>query len=253
MINKSFTLICVAVLAVGYSFGQVCVPDAQYTKSGVHPDSATGFDTAYVGIAYTQLVTIVVPNDTTISQFLPPIKWDSTSLASVTGLPASMSYACWNFSAKPDRCSWKGNSKGCAVITGTPVAGDIGVHKLVFNTNNYLGGQSSPNAYPVTYYKLVVIGSTTAVDEDPSIQVLLQNSPNPFADKSEILFTAEDNGTARFKVYNLIGTTVQEYNLPVKKGINKLVLDARDFDSGVYFYSIANGSNTFTRKMIVKK
>ena len=51
----------------------------------------------------------------------------------------------------------------------------------------------------------------------------------------------------------MIGTIVQEYEIKVKKGINKLELDAKDFESGIYFYSIVNGNNVFTRKMIVKK
>ena len=242
-------------LLTTFSFGQACQPDAQYTKTGVHPDSATGFDTAYVGIPYTQLVTIVIPKDTAAFPFpVPPLPWDSTVLESVTGLPGSMSHACWNNSSKPNRCSWKKNSKGCAIITGTPVASEIGTHALVFNTNNYVGGQTSPNAYVIDYYKIVVMPSpTTEVNENSGIQTLLQNNPNPFDERSEILFTAEDNGTAKFKIYNLIGTVIQQYDIKVKKGTNRIELNGKNFDSGVYFYSIMNGSSIFTLKMIVKK
>ena len=250
---KKLLLIPIAVFLIQSSvFGQACQPDPIYTTKGVHPDSATGFDTAYVGIAYTQLVTIIVPKDTTPAFPPIPLTWDSTVLTSVSGLPASMSYACWNNSTNPNRCSWKGNTKGCAIITGTPTSSEVGTHPLTFNTNNYVGGSTSANAYAITYYKIVVV-NTTAVNENYGIQTLLQNNPNPFGDKSEILFTAEDNGTAKFKIYNMIGTTVQEYDIRVKKGTNKLELDGKDFDSGIYFYSIVNGSNVFTRKMVVKK
>ena len=134
---KKLLLIPIAIFILKIaSFGQACTPDPIYTTNGVHPDSATGFDTAYVGIAYTQLVTIIIPKDTT--PIFPPIAltWDSTILVSISGMPASMSYACWNNSTNPNRCSWKGNTKGCAIITGTPTAGEVGTHALLFKTDN---------------------------------------------------------------------------------------------------------------------
>lgn len=255
---KKLLLIPIAVLLLKVSsFGQACTPDPQYTNTsadaGIHPDSATNFDTAYVGIPYTQLVTVVIPPDTqAFPPPFPPVPWDSTVLTSVTGLPASMNYACWNNSSKPNRCAWNGNSIGCAIITGTPTSSEVGTHPLVFNTDNYVGGQTSPNPYTITYYKIVVMNAS-AINDNPKIQSLLQNNPNPFNDKSEIIFTSEDNGIAKFKVYNMIGTVVKEYDIWAKKGINKLEIDAKDYDSGVYFYSLSYGNNAFTRKMIVKK
>jgi len=257
MIKKLLLLSSAVLLFELPSFGQACTPDPQYTntstQNGIHPDTLTDFDTAYAGVPYTQLITIVVPPDTT-PNFPPiPIPWDSTVLVSVTGLPTSLNYACWNNSSKPNRCAWNGNSIGCAIITGTPTTGEIGTHPLVFNTNSYIGGQSSPNSYAITTYKIVVMPSTNAVNENPKIQILTQNNPNPFGDRSEIQFSAEDNGVAQFKVYNLIGTVIKQYEINVKKGINKLELDGKDYDSGIYFYSLSHGNTAFTRKMIVNK
>ena len=86
----------------------------------------------------------------------------------------------------------------------------------------------------------------------------VENSRRTVADclnakPSEIIFTADDNGMAKFKVYNMIGTAIKEYDIWAKKGINKLEIDAKDYDSGVYFYSLSYGNNAFTRKMIIKK
>lgn len=256
---KKLLLIPIAVLLLkSTSFGQACTPDPQYTntstQNGIYPDTLTDFDTAYVGIPYSQLVTIVIPPDTNAIPPFPSIVWDSTRLDSVTGLPASLGYLCWNNDGfgNMNRCKWKGNSIGCAIITGTPTIGEVGTHPLKFYTNNWVGGSSSANPYVITTYKIVVV-NTTAINENPRIQILEQNSPNPFGDKSEIQFSAEDIGVAQFKVYNLIGTVVQQYDIMVKKGLNKVILDAKDFDSGVYFYSVVHGNNAFTRKMIVKK
>jgi hypothetical protein len=255
MVKKLLFLTCLFVLLKSYSFAQACTPDPQYTNTntqrGVHPDTLTNLAAAYVGTPYSATLTIVVPKDTTVP-ILGKINWDSTVLVSVTGLPAGFTSACANSSSKPNLCSWKGNSIGCVIITGNPTAGDIGTHTLLFNTNNYVGGNLTANAYVAKGYKIVVSASA-GVSENPNIQVLQQNSPNPFDDVSEIQFVAEDNGVATFKIYNMIGTVMQEYDIAVKKGINKIELSAKDLDSGIYFYCLAHGTNAFTRKMIVKK
>lgn len=239
-----------------FSFGQACTPDPQYTNTntqrGIYPDTITNFAAACVGTPYSQLVTIVIPADTNSG---PPLfitfTWDSTVMASVTGLPASLSYACWNNSSKPNLCTWNGNSIGCAIITGTPATADIGTHNLVFNTNNYLRGYGNKTA-AVTGYKIVV-SVCTGVDENPNVQELIQNNPNPFSDKTEIYFTAEENGTAEFKIFDMLGTQVYHSSVKAKSGLNKIEVNAKDFNSGIYFYSIAHGNNAFTRKMVVNK
>lgn len=255
MVKKLLFLVSFFLLLKSHSFSQNCTPDPQYTNTstqkGTHPDTIVNFGPAYTGTPYSQTLTIVIPPDTTIPIF-GAIIWDSTVLASVSGLPSGFTYACSNTSAKPNLCSWRGNSIGCLIITGTPSAGDIGTYPLQFVINNYLGGSPNPNPFTVRGYKIVV-SAATGINEKLNIQVVQQNNPNPFSDKSEILFTAEDNGTAQFKIYNLLGNAVEEYDISVKKGTNKLILDAKDFGSGIYFYSIVNGNNVFTRKMIVQK
>lgn len=255
MIKKLLILTSFFLLQKEYSFAQVCTPDPQYTNTstdkGTHPDTIVNFVTGYAGTPYAQTVTIVVPPDTTVP-FLGAITWDSTVLTGVTGLPPGFTYACSNSSAKPNLCSWKGNSIGCAIITGNPTASDVGTYPLQFMTSNYLGGSTTANPYTAKGYK-IIIQAAASVNENPNIQIIQQNTPNPFDDRSEIVFTSEGFGTAHFKVYNMIGNVVKEYEIAVKKGINKLMLDAQDFDSGVYFYALVSGNNAFTRKMIVKK
>lgn len=256
---KTLLSFCLIAATFIQAFGQACTPDPQFTnpasQAGIYPDSVTNFDTAYVGVPYTQLITIVIPPDTqAFPPPFPPIAWDSTRLDSVSGLPASLSLACWNNNGfgSAAACMWKGNSIGCAIINGTPTAGDVGVHSLKFYTNNFVGGQTAGNPYVITYYKIVVL-SAGGIDDNPDIQVVMQNIPNPFNDKTEIQFMANDFGIAHFKIFNLVGTLVKEYKINVKRGLNKLELNASDYESGIYFYSLSHGSNTFTRKMIVKR
>lgn len=237
------------------SFGQACTPDPQYTNTntqrGVHPDTITNLATAYVGVSYAQTITIVVPPDTAVP-ILGKIVWDSTVLVNVSGLPTGFTYACSNTSSKPNRCSWKGNSIGCLIITGTALSADTGTHPLLFSTNNYVGGNATPTPYTAKGYKIVV-KSASGVNENTNIRFLQQNNPNPFSDVSEIQFFATNNDIVHFKIYNILGETIQEFNVNAKKGMNKLTVDAKDFNSGIYFYSFTQGTDLITRKMIVEK
>jgi len=253
---KKLLLLSIAVFVLKtFSFGQACSPAPTYTNTntqrGIWPDTLVNFAPAYVGTPYSQLVTIVIPHDTTSG---PPLNihfnWDSTVMVSVSGLPTSLTYACWNNNAaRPNNCTWNGNSIGCALITGTPVT--AGTYPLLFSTNNYIHTAGNQPA-TVKGYKIIV-NAAQGVNENPDVTVLLQNNPNPFNDKTEISFSTENNGTAQLKIYNLMGSMVQQLDVKVKKGMNKIELDAKNFDAGVYFYSVINGSDAFTRKMIVNK
>jgi hypothetical protein len=110
--------------------------------------------------------------------------------------------------------------------------------------------QDTLGQYIVVYSN---IPSTTSVNEVPNIQTLLQNNPNPFSDKTEILFNAEEIGSAEFKIYNMIGKVVYKSSLKVERGTNKIEVNAKEFESGIYFYSIVYGGNVLTRKMVVSK
>ena len=116
------------------SFGQqACTPDPTYsvttTLKGIHPDTLVNLAQAYVGVPYSQTLTLVIPKDTVN---ILTFKWDSTVAKSFTGMPASLSYACWNqngIPAKAANCSWKGNSIGCVIITGTPLLSEVGTRR----------------------------------------------------------------------------------------------------------------------------
>jgi Secretion system C-terminal sorting domain len=252
--KKILSFLSCFFLLLSYSFAQVCTPDPQYnnpnTQRGVHPDTVTNFAEANVGIPYSQTITILVPADTVLP--FGKLMWDSAVLVSVSGLPSGFTYACGNSLSNPGRCSWKGNSIGCVVITGTALTTDIGTHPLIFNTINYLGGSAFANPYPVKGYRINVV-AIAGIHEDYPTSLLQQNNPNPFDDITEIQFSARENGTAHLKICNVLGTTVQEFDLAVKKGINKTTVNAKDFSNGIYFYSLKQGSDLVTRKMVVEK
>ena len=133
---------------------QVCTPDTQYTSSGLHPDSATGLDSATLGVYYEEVITVVVPADTVISPGPPPIiiPIDSLVMTNVTGLPPGLTYGC-----EPPSCHWPGGTTGCILISGTPT--DTGTYSLTFLYNFYLGGSPTPVSITIEYYSIFVDSS----------------------------------------------------------------------------------------------
>ncbi len=228
-----------------------CTPDPQYTQPGVYPDSATGFDDACVGIAYEQLITIVVPVDTTviIGGFPVPLSFDSAVVVSVNGLPTGFTYSCYdagNTTSPVDQCAFEGGTTGCVSIVGTAIAGDIGNHPLTITVDAYVGGATSPQTQIVDYY---------------SIEVLDQNDPNCtasvfeiFADKY-ILYPNPANeqvtikgieGSATIEVYNTSGMVVANFN----HTSGNFDMNIGELENGLYFVQIRQEGTIETVRFI---
>ena len=233
-----------------FASGQACIP-GNFTGHGIHPDSATNFVQGYANQAYSQLVTVVVPQDTT-PPFPPvPIPWDSTSLIDIIGLPNGFTYACWNNSTSPNRCVWRGNSTGCAIITGNPTIPDVGIYPLTIHTNNYLGGSTSPIAHTITYYKIKINAPQGIQNLDDTKFMVADCIPNPFSNKTDISFNMPDPKVVTIKVYNLVGVEVYSVNYRSAKGVNHFNFDRSTLPTGVYIYSINNGELTISKRMVI--
>jgi hypothetical protein len=235
---------------------QACNPDPQYTDPdadrGVYPDSATNFGPAYAGTPYMQLVTVVVPPDTIVSPFLPPIPFDSIVLASATGFPAGFTYACWNTSTSPNRCAWKGNTIGCISITGNPTIADTGTYDLTFVVNAYVGGSGTPQAATIDYYKIVVNPPLNVSQPEGTSFTVGQNEPNPFRGKTRIAYSMPSQGEVKLVVYNMLGKQVYSTSLAAQKGQNHFELAAGQLSPGIYMYSLTHGSTVVTKRMVVE-
>lgn len=224
-----------------------CTPDPQYTTPGVYPDSATGFASACVGVAYDQLITNVVPVDTTT--FIGPIPvtltFDSVIVVSVTGLPPGFSYSCFdgqNVTSPVDQCAFEGGTIGCVSIFGTPNPGDEGTYPLNIVVEAYLAGQPTPQATTnVDYYSIVVMpaaacGGSGIAEESTSPFTLY---PNPVAES----FTL--NGLAGVDVSSISITNAEGKVMSSYSFVNGASFDMNvsDLDAGIYFVRIAHGSS----------
>ena len=105
-----------------------------------------------------------------------------------------------------------------------------------------------------------VLGPTvTAIRElaqsGPSTFALSQNYPNPFNPSTTIQFTVAHSGLTSLRIYNVLGqlvATVYQGMAQAHQSYNFNVSMDR-YASGVYFYTLQQGSNLVTKKMLLLK
>jgi hypothetical protein len=241
--KRIFTLIAGFFFAVAL-YAQPCTPDAQYTSAGIYPDTVTNLPSASVGVAYTGILTAVVPADTTISGFTATI--DSIVVTEIQGLPSGFSWA-----TNPST-SFPGGTSGCLAITGTPTA--AGTYTLLVKVTSYGTIMSMPLSLPDTVngYKIIV-GSVGLNDNSNFKFGVADMYPNPAADIANFVITSNETSVASINVADLTGRIVSASNYKVNVGENTVSLNVASFPVGVYFYTVTKGSNSVTRKLIINR
>lgn len=84
----------------------------------------------------------------------------------------------------------------------------------------------------------------------------LENAyPNPFNPSTNIKFNLSKAGSVSLKVYNVMGQLVKTIvdNTYKNKGEYTYSIDMDNFSSGVYFYTLTQGNQQITKKMILMK
>ncbi len=90
--------------------------------------------------------------------------------------------------------------------------------------------------------------------DQPNIFALLQNYPNPFNPTTTIRFTLPQREYVTLKIFNVAGRVVATLvDKELNAGEHRIAFDGRKLTSGIYFYSIAAGEFTQTRKAVLLK
>lgn len=77
------------------------------------------------------------------------------------------------------------------------------------------------------------------------------NFPNPFNKSTIIQFNSDASKTVSLTVSNMIGKVVYTSTLQANKGENTFNFSADQLTPGIYFYTIGDGKNAVTRRMVV--
>jgi len=133
-----------------------------------------------------------------------------------------------------------------------------GVFQLVYNADNlpglYLDDEHEPVINRIIHNKM---DFTLGLNDQPNLAKsslsVSQNYPNPAANITNFTLEISKPAAVSVEVLNMTGQRVLE--VPTKSyqaGTHNIRLDVSNLTSGVYFYSVNNGTETQTRKMIVK-
>ncbi|HOV23009.1 MAG TPA: SBBP repeat-containing protein, partial [Candidatus Marinimicrobia bacterium] len=127
--------------------------------------------------------------------------------------------------------------------------------------NVYVTGYSEGNKWSV-YTTIKYSGETGIVDEIinlPSTVYLGNNYPNPFNSSTTIQYTLPRNEYVRLSIYSISGQLVKTIENGVRSvGVhteswNGTDARGRSATSGIYFYRLEAGGETFVKKMVLMR
>lgn len=183
---------------------------------------------------------------------------NAMTVGPVTGLPGGLTAAVGGGT------SFAANEQGCVGITGTATTGgnytvDLGVQYSITLDASALGlplGGSFPIPQPIPspQAKTYNISVPTSLEElDVTAFDLTDNAPNPFSEKTNILFSTPKQANVELTVFNMLGKVVFQNKYQAKQGKNNIEFSADKLSGGLYIYSLSNGTEVRTGKMIVAK
>lgn len=75
--------------------------------------------------------------------------------------------------------------------------------------------------------------------------------PNPFGESTAIHFGNNKSDDVKFYVYDILGNLVFSDNIKTEVGHNQYSFDKGSLTSGLYTYTISNGSKTISERVII--
>ena len=117
------------------------------------------------------------------------------------------------------------------------------------------------NAFPdvLTDWTANVLGVEDNVSITPAKFELAQNFPNPFNPTTDITFSIDRTANVDLSIYNMLGQKVRTLTSGSKvAGTHVLRWDGRDesgssVSTGIYLYTLTDGSSSITKKMALMK
>ncbi len=102
-----------------------------------------------------------------------------------------------------------------------------------------------------------IINSSTNIKEDyasPSSFSLNQNYPNPFNPSTTIEFNLPKREFAKLEIINALGQKIKTLlSGETEAGKHRVIFDAKNLASGIYFYRLTAGTLSQVKKMILMK
>jgi len=263
----SFTHLVKAQCTPNSLFGLLGLPGVYPPELAIPSIPMVGINDGTLGSSYSQTLTLVVLEDTTmdVALFLPSAVVSSMSSASIptvmslsvnyvtfdiAGLPNGLSYTC-----DQSNCEYPSGADGCILINGNPNQSgnfSVPVNMIInaqipaitdplFGTTLFAGMAIDLPSFSAVEYDLLVTGAT-AINEVGSYSSKI--FPNPTAiDAMLCLYSVSD-----VVVYNVFGKKVFT-SISIE---GNLVLSKADLGEGMFYIMITSENKTETIKLIIK-
>ncbi len=154
---------------------------------------------------------------------------DGQSISNLLDVPATGGWQNWQY------------------LTVSDIYIPAGIH--TFQTRFFFGG------FNFSYMDFVL--TATDINEmgnQPLSYDLQQNYPNPFNPNTTIAYSIKEAGNVEIKIYDVLGCEVVELlNKEMPAGLNKIIFNAENLPSGIYYYTLKSKSFSASRKMILLK
>lgn len=245
---------------VGAAFGQ-CSPNPAFTGPGIYPLPSSPLPSGTVGTPYAQVLTVNVPQDTTINLSsligfpVPPVTVtvNSQTIGAITGLPTGLT-------ATPNPVSGllSGGSSGCIDISGTPTTSGQYIISIPTTLNitvpasvPVIGGtnQDVPGQVP---YNMEVMGATAIGDANSTGFTLSQNVPNPAHGYTVIRYSLAEVSNVTLEILDLQGRVVYKTASAAVSGEQQFRINVTTFAPGIYLYRLNNGNKSLVNKMVIE-
>jgi hypothetical protein len=118
----------------------------------------------------------------------------------------------------------------------------------------YVGLYENTSTGAKIYKRTFVVGVENISSENPTEYKLEQNYPNPFNPITTIQFSIPEREFVRLEIFNSLGEKVSTLvSEELNAGSYKFDWNAESFSSGIYYYALAAGGFSKTRKLVLLK
>lgn len=251
---KQILFVFTLFIGLSWQLAAQCVPDTSFNTPGIYPlnGTSTGFQVfmpdGYANISYNEIVQIRTPLDTVIDTlgFTINASIDSLKILNFSGLPASITYICNN-----SNCNWAGGANGCATFSGTPTLADVGFYDIDIVVLGTVGlGFLGQLQDTIIFQMKMEIFAPQGVDEK-NLNNTVSVSPNPMNHSAELNFYATQNTTFEFKLLDITGRIVRSAAGHAQRGDNKIEIYKNELPKGLYFYTLNDGKQTHSGRLVI--
>lgn len=260
---------------VGLEDDAYVLEDTTGLNIGVTVVDPTALPNAFVGDAYETFFNMRIPTDTVIEydltgdgnpQLFDPVYINTIGVNEIQGLPMGFSYECASQSIdgtiSEDNCIFPGGGYGCLRLYSDDVPNVIGTYPLNVALDIVAEYEVFGIMIPVevtddtllNYLVLVVEeGNNSGIGDlvDSRVFKGLGTYPNPFSESTTIHFGNSNANDVKFSVYDILGNLVFVDNIRTELGHNEYSFDKGSLTSGLYTYTIFNGSKTISERVII--